>query len=168
MRRKDKEITDVQAKLNVMEKCKVCRIGLSENNMPYIIPLNYGYSFENNTLSLFFHSAKEGRKTDIIKNNNNACFEVDCDNQLIEGEEACDYSYAFKSIIGFGKIIILENLDEKIDGLNKIMKHQTGKDDVFTYSPIKVKNVIIYKMVVDEFTGKQKEITFHTILHRIF
>jgi len=158
MRRKDKEITDTNDKINIIKRCKVCRLGLSENNKPYVIPINYGYDFENNTLTLFFHSAKEGRKTDIIENNNQACFEVDCDNQLIEGEKACDYSYAFKSVIGFGTITPVEDANAKIDGLNKIMKHQTGKDDVFIYSPEKLKNVTVYKMVVDEFTGKRKEL----------
>ena len=157
MKRKDKEITDIRDKINLIKKCKVCRIGLSENNKPYIIPLNYGYDFQNNTLTLFFHSAKEGKKMDIIKKNNNACFEVDCDNQLIEAEKACKYSYAFKSIIGFGKIIFFEDVNEKIYGLNKIMQHQTGKEDVFTFSPNEMKNVAVYKMVVEEFTGKQKK-----------
>ena len=111
MRRKDREITDIDEKINIIKKCKVCRIALSENNMPYIVPLNYGYSFENNILTLFFHSATEGKKLDIIQNNNNACFEIDCDTQLIEAEKACDYGYAFRSIVGFGKITILENTD---------------------------------------------------------
>ena len=55
MRRQDKEITDINEKINVIKKGKVCRIGLSENNVPYIIPLNYGYNFENDVLTLFFH-----------------------------------------------------------------------------------------------------------------
>jgi nitroimidazol reductase NimA-like FMN-containing flavoprotein (pyridoxamine 5'-phosphate oxidase superfamily) len=148
MRKKDKEITGINDKLAIIKKCKVCRVGLSDNNKPYIVPLNYGHDFENNTLTLFFHGAKEGRKPDIIKNNNNACFEVDCDNQLIEAEKACKYNYAFKSIIGFGKIFLLEDTNEKIDGLSKIMKHQTGKDDVFIFSPEEIKKVAVYKMVV--------------------
>ena len=158
MRRKNREIKSVNDKLNIIKKCKVCRIGLSENNMPYIVPLNYGYDFCNNTLTLFFHSAKEGKKVDIIKNNNNACFEVDCDDLLIEGEKACNYSYAYKSIIGFGKIIIIEDINEKSDALNKIMKHQTEKDIIYDFSDEELKNVIIYKLVVEEFTGKQKVI----------
>jgi len=155
MRRNDKEITDIDEKMNVIRKCKVCRIGLSENDMPYIVPLNYGYDFENNTLTLFFHSAKEGRKMNIIKNNNNACFEMDCDTQLIEAESACRHSYAYKSIIGFGKIILLDNMNEKIDALNKIMEHQTEKEEVFTFANEKVRNITVYKLIVETFTGKQ-------------
>ena len=157
MRKQDREITDINEKINLIKKCKVCRIGLSENNMPYVIPLSYGYVFENNILTLFFHSATEGKKFDIIKNNNNACFEIDCDTRLIEADKACNYGYAFKSIIGFGKIMILENDDEKINGLNQIMKHQTEKETVYNFTPNDLKNVCVYKMVVQEFTGKQKE-----------
>jgi len=158
LRRKDKEITDVDEKLNIIKKCKVCRLGLSENNAPYIIPLNYGYNFENNTLTLFFHSAMEGKKLEIIKNNNNACFEINCETKLIEAEKACNYGYAFKSIIGFGKIIVLENETEKINGLNLIMKHQTEKETVYNFTHDDVKNVCVYKMIVETFTGKQKEV----------
>ena len=156
MRRKEKEITDIDEMINVIKKCKVCRLGLAENNFPYIVPLNYGYSFENNTLTLFFHSALEGRKIDIIKSSNNACFEIDCDTALIEAEQACKHSYAFKSIIGFGKIIIQETDAEKVDALNLIMKHQTGRDIVYDFTHENIKNVCTYKMVVETFTGKQK------------
>ena len=157
MRRADREITDINEKVDLIKKCKVCRIGLSENNMPYIIPLNYGYNFDNNILTLFFHSATEGKKFDIIKSNNNACFEIDCDTRLIEAETACDYGYAFRSIIGFGKIMILEDADEKINGLNQIMKHQTEVETAYDFTHNDFKNVCVYKMVVKEFTGKQKE-----------
>ena len=159
MRRKDKEIADTNDKISIIQKCKVCRLGLSENNKPYIIPLNYGYSFEDNTLVLFFHSAIEGRKIDIVKANNQACFEIDCDAKIIESENPCDFEYAFRSILGFGKIIFLEDIDKKILGLNMIMKQQTGNDTVYNFSQDALRNVLVYKLLVEEFTGKQKE--FH-------
>ena len=158
MRRKDKEIINLNEKLEIIEKCKICRLGLSDKNVPYIVPLNYGFSYDNGKLTLYFHSAMEGKKIDIIKENNNACFEIDCDTKLIEGENSCDYGYEFKSIIGFGKIIILDTKDEKIDGLNYLMKQQTGKDTNYEFDENAMNNVIIFKMLVEEFTGKQKVI----------
>ena len=156
MRRRDRELSDTNEKLAILHTCKVCRIGLSDNNMPYIVPLNYGYTFENNIVTLFFHSAMEGKKLDILKRNNNACFEVDCDTALIESADPCAYGYAYKSIIGFGKIIMLERLDEKKHGLQVIMKHQTEKDTVYDFSDEQVQKVCVYKMIVDEYTGKQR------------
>ncbi len=156
MRRKDKEITDVNEKLEIIAKCKVCRLGLSENNFPYIVPLNYGFSYDNEKLTLYFHGALEGKKIDMIQKNNNACFEIDCDSKLIEGKNPCDYGYEFKSIIGFGKIVILESKDEKIDGLNYLMKQQTGKDIKYEFSEDELSHVMVFEMLVEEFTGKQK------------
>jgi hypothetical protein len=156
MRRKDREITNLDDKIAIIKGCKICRLGLSENNYPYVIPLCYGYTFENEILTLFFHGAIEGKKNDIIQKNNNACFEIDCDTKLIEGQIPCEYGYEFKSIIGFGKIVFLETNEEKAVGLNHLMKHQTGKEMVYSFSDEELSTVCVFKMIVEEFTGKQK------------
>jgi nitroimidazol reductase NimA-like FMN-containing flavoprotein (pyridoxamine 5'-phosphate oxidase superfamily) len=158
MRRKDKEITDINEKLKIIEKNKVCRLALSDNNCPYIIPLNYGYSFENETLIFYFHSALEGKKLEIIEKNNRACVEIDCGGVLIEGEKPCNHSYAFESIIGTGKIILLNTVEEKKAGLNRLMKQQTGKNEMYHFDEKMMERVVVYKMVVEEFTGKRKEL----------
>jgi uncharacterized protein len=156
MRRKDREIISIDEKLEIITKCKICRVGLFDNNYPYIVPLNYGFSYDDEKLTLYFHSAMEGKKIDIIQKNNNACFEIDCDTKLIEGENPCNCGYEYKSIIGFGKIILLGAKDEKINGLNCLMKQQTGKDIRYDFNENELKNVIVLKMLVEEFTGKQK------------
>jgi nitroimidazol reductase NimA-like FMN-containing flavoprotein (pyridoxamine 5'-phosphate oxidase superfamily) len=154
MRRKDKEIVSVNEKIKIIDANKICRLGLSDNNQPYIVPLNYGYSFENDVLTLYFHSANEGRKFGIIKKNNCACFEIDCGGYLIAADEPCRYGYVFQSIIGTGKIILLDTINEKITALNKIMQHQTGKNELFNFDEKMMNRIIVYKMVVEEFTGK--------------
>ena len=157
MRRQDREIADINDKLDIIKKCKVCRLGLSENNIPYIVPLNFGYTYKNSTLTLFFHSALEGKKLEIIKNNNKACFEIDCGTELVKGEKACSHGYIFRSVIGFGEIHFLDSRDDKIHALNIIMEHQTEKDAIYAFTDDELKNVQLYKMDVDTFTGKQRQ-----------
>ncbi|MDR1867436.1 MAG: pyridoxamine 5'-phosphate oxidase family protein [Treponema sp.] len=154
MRRNDREIINIDEKINIVHQCKVCRLGLTDDDQPYIIPLNYGYTYENNILTVYFHGASEGKKVDIIRKNNKACFEIDSYHVLIEGENACNHGYGYKSIIGFGKIFIIESREEKIAGLNQIMKHQTGKDGKYEYNDIERVNV--YKIIIEECTGKQR------------
>lgn len=156
MRRKEREITNIEEKLTIIEKCKICRIGLCENNRPYVVPLNYGYVYENGKLILFFHGAAEGKKVDIIKNNNKACFEIDCDTGLVEGSTACKYGYEFKSVMGFGEIKILEIKEEKTEGLNYLMRHQTGKNAEYSFEEKELKNALVFRMDVEEFTGKER------------
>jgi nitroimidazol reductase NimA-like FMN-containing flavoprotein (pyridoxamine 5'-phosphate oxidase superfamily) len=156
MRRQDREITDINDIMAIIDQCKYCRLGLSDSNYPYIVPLNYGYAYENEKLALYFHGAIEGKKIEIIKKNNKACFEVDCDTQLKEGNSPCEFGYKFKSIIGFGEIIFVETNEEKSYGLKQLMKHQTGKETAHNFSEDELKNVCVFKMIVKEFTGKQK------------
>jgi nitroimidazol reductase NimA-like FMN-containing flavoprotein (pyridoxamine 5'-phosphate oxidase superfamily) len=159
MRRNDREITGMDEKLEIIDKNRICRLALSDDNQPYISPLNYGYSFENNTLTLYFHSAAEGKKLEIIKKNSRACFEIDCDGDLIEGEKPCSYGYAYKSIVGTGRIALANTADEKKDGLEKLMKHQTGKNGTYHFDEKMIDRVTVYKMTVTEFTGKGRELT---------
>lgn len=43
MRRKDREVTDVTRITAIMDQCDSCRLGLCEDNVPYIVPLCFGY-----------------------------------------------------------------------------------------------------------------------------
>lgn len=152
MRRKDREVTDINDLISVVEECKICHLGLIDDKGMYIVPLNYGYEYINQRLNLYFHSAHVGRKIDAIINNPNVCIEMDCDHRLIEGEKACDYSFGFKSIIGNGKASIVSDYNEKLKGLSLLMKHETQRE--FEFDEKMVNQVSVIKVEVNEFTGK--------------
>lgn len=79
MRRSEKEVNDIHEIESILKQTSICRIGLCVDNIPYVVPMNYGYR-DN---CLYLHSAKEGRKIDIIRENPNVCFEVDTDIELV-------------------------------------------------------------------------------------
>ena len=104
MRRADRQVTDKDEIIKILEKCEVCRLALAVDNIPYIVPMNYGYQYADGKLTLFFHSAKEGKKLGLIAQNPLACFELDCSHRLVEADEACKYTMEYESMIGTGKI----------------------------------------------------------------
>ena len=152
MRRKDREITDINELLEIIDECKVLRIAVNDDKGLYIIPLNYGYIFENNQLTLFIHSAKEGRKIDAFKINDEIAFEMDCGHMLVEAKNPCSYGFKFKSVIGNGKIVELKDNEESKNSLSILMKHQTGK--YFEFTDEMLKGVSMYKIIVTNFSGK--------------
>ena len=152
MRSKDREVTDIQELLSIVEECRICHVGLLDDKGVYIVPLNYGFEYVNKQLILYFHSAQVGRKIDAIIKNPNVCVEMDCDHRLIEGEKACDFSFGFKSIIGNGVATILSNYDEKLKGLSLLMKHETQKE--YAFDENMVNHVSVIKVIVNEFSGK--------------
>ena len=155
MRRKERELTETADKLAVIEECKVCRLAMTDGNSPYIVPLNFGYTWENEVLTLYFHGAREGMKIDILKKNPAVCFEMDCGHRLIEADDPAGYSYAYQSIIGFGSIVFVEDLQEKNRGLNILMKHQAGREG-FTLPDAALEKTCVYKVEAVSFTGKRR------------
>ncbi len=153
MRRKDREITDLFELEQIISKCKVCRLGLCENNVPYVVPMNFGYELQGGVLTLYFHCANEGKKLDILKNNPTVCFEMDCGHELITGKTACSYSMEYESIIGNGKIEFVGDAQGKITALSKIMNQYTGKTE-FAFDDNVVEHLVVLKLTASNFTGK--------------
>lgn len=149
MRRKDKEITDKSVIESIILRSSVCRLALSENDHPYIIPLCFGY--EDNTL--YFHSAPQGRKLDILKKNNTVCFEFDIDHRIVEAHDACGWSMDYRSVIGFGKASIIDDPKERAKAMNAIIQHYTGKP--LPYSEATLKNTVLMKVEIESITGKE-------------
>ena len=154
MRRSDREITDKSEIVEIIDKCEVCRLAFSENDVPYIVPINYGYEYKDNKLTLYFHGASEGKKHKIMKKNPNVCFEMDCSHKLIEADEASGYTMEYESVIGFGKVHYCHDRTEKINALNILMK-QYAKDKTFTFPDHVLDSVTVFKLEVSEFTGKR-------------
>ena len=109
MRRKDRQVLDFKEIYEIIERCDVCRIALNNEGYPYMLPLNFGISAENEKLTIYFHSALEGQKLDLIKNDNRASFEMDCNHKLEYFEERGYCTYAYESVIGRGHIFMIED-----------------------------------------------------------
>jgi nitroimidazol reductase NimA-like FMN-containing flavoprotein (pyridoxamine 5'-phosphate oxidase superfamily) len=156
MRRKDREVTDKKAIEEIIAKCKTCHVAMvDDEGIPYIVPLSYGYNFvDDDTLELYFHSALEGKKIDILKKNNKVCFEMSFEGEPVFSETPCNSGYYFSSIIGHGEVIFIEDVSEKCDALSSMFKHQSRKDFVFDSSHLE--NICVYKIVSTDFTGKGK------------
>ncbi|MCZ7402012.1 MAG: pyridoxamine 5'-phosphate oxidase family protein [Candidatus Methanoperedens sp.] len=149
MRRKDKEIKDIKEIESIISKSNVCRIALSENNSPYIVPVCFGYK-EN---CLYFHSANEGKKIEKIRKNNKICFEFDMYSGLLNSENPCDWDVKYLSVIGFGKASFIHDFDEKIKALNIIIEHYS--DSSYEFQKKFIDTVTIIKVEIETITGKK-------------
>ena len=109
MRRKEKEISDKAEIEIIILKSEVCRLGLSDDGVAYIVPLCFGY--QDNCL--YFHSAGEGKKIDILKRNKQVCFEFEADTRVTTGKTACAWGMQYRSVIGYGEASFIRDAKEK-------------------------------------------------------
>lgn len=153
---RDKAIKDITNKdeiLDVISKCKVCHIGFVDNETPYVLAFNFGY--KDNTI--YIHCAKEGHKIEILKKNNQVCVVFDTDHDLFarHQEVACSWRMRYKSVMAWGKAEILNDYNQKVEGLNIFMKNYSELD--FNFSAPSVNNVNVICIKIEKITGRKFE-----------
>lgn len=156
MRRRDREVTEDDKIDRVIANCHCCRLGFCDEREVYIVPLNFGYVKRDGKRIFYFHGAREGRKITLIERSHRAGFEMDANYQLKEGEAPCQYSACFQSIIGNGRVDLVEDEAEKEAGLQAIMAHHTGRSD-WTFQPEMMKAVAVFRLVVESLSCKEHE-----------
>jgi len=151
MRKANREIKEPKALRAIMEEAPVCRLGLSDDGMPYVVPMNFGLG-QN---CIYLHCATEGRKLDIIRKNDRVCFEMDLLREVVLGESACGSSARYESVIGFGRAVIVDDPFEKKAALDRIMEHY-GMQGPFTYPDTSLAKTRVIRIDIVTLTGKSR------------
>jgi nitroimidazol reductase NimA-like FMN-containing flavoprotein (pyridoxamine 5'-phosphate oxidase superfamily) len=152
MRRSDREITDLETIHEIVRGCLICRLGLAVDGEPYVVPISFGFDGE----SVFFHTAATGRKIEMMAANPRVCVQFERNVELVtDDEEACAWTFRFESVIGFGAVTELVDDKDKILGLNRIMKHYSGRD--WSFEGPSMSATRVWRVDLEILTGKRSE-----------
>lgn len=155
MRRANREVKGIENIVEIIGKCKVLSLGMCDGNIPYVVPMNFGYEAAGEELTFYLHCSKIGKKLDVIRTNPNVCIEMDTEHEVITGEKACDYGFKFASVIGFGKAEFITDFDEKLHGFKMLMRHQVNIPEIeFDERMINATEAIRIKL--ESYTGKRR------------
>ena len=154
MTRRERQVTDINEIIKILDKSKVLHLGLVDGDEPYVVPMNFGYIMDGDKLTIYLHGARKGRKIDVLRANPKVFFEMECDLQPFEGEVACKYGISYSSLMGRGNAVIVEDSQEKQDALKFLMKTQTGMDFEFNDKLASVVGVI--RVDVSDYTAKHR------------
>ena len=153
MHKSEREITEQVNLIEVIKRGKYTTVAMCRDNEPYIVTLSYGYDEDRH--ALYFHAALKGLKLDIIEGNPEVCATIIEDHGYIKDQ--CEHHY--RSVVFWGKMYVVEDLEEKKYGLNILLNHL--EDDP---EPIKERNVkdnskydkvSILRLDIGDLTGKQ-------------
>ena len=126
-----------------------------DNDHPYVVPMQYGFTFTDGRLTLYAHCAKEGRKLDILKKNPCVFIELETDVAIVSGGDIpCKYGSEYASVMGAGTAAIVEDVAEKISGLRLMMKTQSGRD--FEITEQMAASVTVLRIDVPYVTAKSR------------
>ena len=135
----------------IINRCEVCHVAMvDKENKPYVLPFNFGYKDGE----IILHSAQQGKKIDILKNNNNVCvaFSTDYEMRYRDEHVACSYSWKYRSVLAYGKVEFITDFEKKVEVLNAVMGNYTQRD--FKYNAPAVKDVNCWKVVIEKLEGR--------------
>lgn len=154
MRRNEREITDKDEIIAILQRANTVRIAFSDEKCPYIVPMSFGLEDAGGDLTLYFHCAGEGRKLELLRKSPRVCFEADGGFELMTGEKACMWSCRYESVIGEGEMRLAETREEKRRGLDAVMRHYSGKGG-WDYPDAMLDRTTVLILPVDTVSGKR-------------
>lgn len=123
MSKKDRIVTDENIKIEALKSMDIIRLGLVDNGLSYIVPVNFAY-YDN---AIYFHTGLNGRKIPLLRNAEKISFQADRFDSLKTHDTACGHSSYFTSVYGEGIPVFLETKEDKYFGLDLLMEKYTGK-----------------------------------------
>ncbi len=152
MRRTDREITDINKIESILKRARYMHLGMFDGSFPYVVPLHYGYQVENDRLTFYVHSAKEGHKLECLRTNRNVFVEIDRGEALISADVPCQYGAAYECVMCRGKAAFVDDPAGKSKALMILMKTQTGEEHEISEKMAEAVTVI--RIEVEAYTAK--------------
>ena len=154
MTRREFEVKDPGVIRDILDGSKFLHLGLVDDGMPYVVPMNYGYKMEDGKLTLYLHSAVKGYKLDVIAKNPTCCFEMEYGVEPFVGKIPCQYGITYYSLMGRGEIHLVEDVAEKERAMTLLMQAQTGRH--FEFNERLVSIVSVLRIDVSVYTAKHR------------
>lgn len=154
MRKGNREIRDKAELEEVLRATTVMRLGLAAKGVPYVVPLNFGYEGGR----VYFHCAREGKKLDMIEQNDLVCFEVEAEYELQEADKPCAWTAWYKSVIGWGRARVVRDHEERMRGFRALMRQVSGREYADGDFPAEHADLaLIVAVDVERMTGKKHQ-----------
>ena len=150
MRRKDREITDRNKIIDILQHADTIRLGINGDPYPYVVPLSFGFEDVNGEINIYIHGAKEGFKHTLLDLNNHVCVEASIFNGYVRTDTGLTTKY--ESVIGFGTVEVVQGA-EAVRGMDLICSH-CGYPG-FEYDITLLDMMRIYKIRILDITGKK-------------
>jgi nitroimidazol reductase NimA-like FMN-containing flavoprotein (pyridoxamine 5'-phosphate oxidase superfamily) len=154
MRRADREITDPAQLRAWIESENHLHLAMADGDQPYLVPMSYGYELSpEGKLTLYLHSAAQGRKLSILSRNPRVCFEISRQARLLPDEIPCRWTTAYWSVVGSGRAVFLKDRAEKARALEALVRHLGHRGEMAMDAHV-LDRVTVLRVDVAEYVGK--------------
>ncbi|KJW12405.1 pyridoxamine 5'-phosphate oxidase family protein [Levilactobacillus spicheri] len=134
----------------------VLQLALNDGVYPYVVPVNYGYVFdEAGQLHFYVHGAPVGKKRTLIAADPHVAFSIVADRAFEHTANSC--TYWFKSVLGTGTATLLTDHQEKAQALQLLLRHEAGDQAHLDLTHKDLSHLGAIRIDVDQLTAKQHQ-----------
>lgn len=154
LRRKEKTIADEKEISAVLEGAKYVTVAMCRNNEPYLVTLSHGYDREKKCL--YFHCAQEGKKIEILEENDKVWGQALIDLGYVPGR--CDQLFATTQFMG--RVTFVDDIEEKRHGLRVMitaLEEEPEKVIEAQLTESSLKRVKVGRIDIEHMTGKKSD-----------
>lgn len=160
MRRKEREITDSAELETLLRQGRVCHLAMCEQAepsdpsagvVPYVVPVNYAFHGG----ALYIHGAAAGRKASILRANPRVAFSILLSEELKPGASGCDWTTLYVSLVGEGRVEVIEAGEDKALALAKFLEHYAPGPHELPASV--VARTMVARIDIDSLSGKRNQ-----------
>ena len=154
MRKAGREIKKIEEIADVLSRCDTIHLGINDADAPYIVPLSFGYELQGETIAVYFHGAKAGRKAELLKALPRVCVEADLCHGFPANERG-GYTCDYESVIGYGTVELLEG-EEARKGIRLLLEHCGIQAEACPEDAMAI--TAVNRVILDEISGKRRNL----------
>jgi len=149
MRRKDKEITEIERITQILNTALFCHVAMSDDDTPYCVPM----CFVHHNGTILLHSACEGKKIEILSKNPRVCITIEQGCELISSKNPCDYGMAYESVMIEGVSTLLIG-QRKSEALGIIASKYAGTSGG-QYPEESIAHIAVIEVTIKRYSGRR-------------
>lgn len=136
---------------DVIRSCKTCYLAMSDNNIPYVLPMNFALDGD----FIILHSAKSGRMWDTLLKNPQVCINWTLGEELAwqDVQVGCSYRVKSKTVLVEGIVDFIDDFNEKERCMKVMMAQYSNRE--FSFSAPSVNHVGVLKVKIEKITAKE-------------
>lgn len=109
-------VYDREPVYQILDEGFICHVGFVTDGQPVVIPTGYARKQDN----LFIHGSQASRMLRTLKTQVDVCVTVTLLDALVLARSAFHHSMNYRSVVIFGRAVLIEGREEKLEALRAI------------------------------------------------
>jgi uncharacterized protein len=152
VREPQRAVYDRDTVYRILDEGFICHVGFAVDGQPFVIPTSYG----RQDASLYIHGSAASRMLRQMKDGLSICVTVTLLDGLVLARSVFNHSMNYRSVVILGKATLVEDPEEKLEGLRSLSEHiLPGRwDDARQPNEQELKATSLLRLPIDEFSAK--------------